>query len=87
VAGKLAFYGTFVGVRGRAALQDIPVGGGGRGGVAFQDTSLKVHKHEILWNFFLPKSNPYMPFVNFRKKIRLFSFDFRQNFDLRTFPL
>ncbi len=36
--------------------------------------------------FFLPKSNPYMPFVNFRKKFRFFSFDFRQNFDVRTFP-
>jgi hypothetical protein len=29
---------------------------------------LKVHKHEIVFNFFLPKSNPYMPFVNFREK-------------------
>ncbi len=36
--------------------------------------------------FFWPKSNPYMPFVNFRKKIRFFSFDFRQNFDVWTFP-
>ncbi len=36
--------------------------------------------------FSLPKSNPYMPFVNFRKKFRLFSFNFRQNFDVRTFP-
>jgi hypothetical protein len=27
-----------------------------------------------------------MPFVNFRKKFRVFSFDFRQNFDVRTFP-
>ncbi len=45
----------------------------------------KVHKHEIIW-IFLPKSIPYMPFVNFRKKIRFFSFDFRQNFDVRTFP-
>ncbi len=27
-----------------------------------------------------------MPFVNFRKKIRFFSFDFRQNFDVQTFP-
>jgi hypothetical protein len=27
-----------------------------------------------------------MPFINFRKKFRLFSFDFRQNFDVRTFP-
>jgi hypothetical protein len=48
--------------------------------------SLKVHKHEIILNYFLPKSNPYMPFVNFRKKFRFFSFDFRQNFDVRTFP-
>ncbi len=28
---------------------------------------VKGHKHEIILNFFLPKSNPYMPFVNFRK--------------------
>ena len=27
-----------------------------------------------------------MPSVNFRKKIRFFSFDFHQNFDVRTFP-
>ncbi len=27
-----------------------------------------------------------MPFVNFWKKCRFFSFDFRQNFDVRTFP-
>ncbi len=48
---------------------------------------LKVHKHEIIVNFFLPKSNPYMPFVNFRKKFRFFfSFDFRQNLEVRTFP-
>ncbi len=47
---------------------------------------LKVHKHEIILNFFLSKSNPYMPFENFRKKILFFSFDFRQNFDVRTFP-
>ncbi len=47
---------------------------------------LKVHKHEIILIFFLAKSNPYMPFVNFRKKFRFFSFDFRQNFDVRTFP-
>ena len=37
------------------------------------------------WNFFWPKSNPYMPLVNFRKKFRLVSFDFRQNFEVRTF--
>ncbi len=29
--------------------------------------TLKVHKHEIILNFFFPKSNPYMPFVNLRK--------------------
>ncbi len=46
---------------------------------------LKVHKHEIILDFFLPKSNPYMPFVNFRKKICFFSFDFRQNFDVRAY--
>jgi hypothetical protein len=27
-----------------------------------------------------------MPFVTFRKKFRFFSFDFRQNFNVRTFP-
>jgi len=47
--------------------------------------NLKVHKHEIFLNFFWPKSNPYMPLVNFRKKFRLVSFDFRQNFEVRTF--
>jgi hypothetical protein len=46
---------------------------------------LKVHKHEIFLNFFFPKSNPYMPLVNFRKKFRIVSFDFRQNFEVRTF--
>ncbi len=38
------------------------------------------------FDFFLPKSNSYMPFVNFQKKNRFFFFDFRQNFDVRTFP-
>jgi hypothetical protein len=47
--------------------------------------TLKVHKHEIFLNFFLPKSNPYMPLVNCRKKFRLVSFDFCQNFEVRTF--
>ncbi len=46
-----------------------------------------LHKHEIILNFFLPKSNHYLSFVNFWKKFRFFSFDFRQNFDVRTFPL
>jgi hypothetical protein len=27
-----------------------------------------------------------MPFVNFRKKVRFFSFDFRQNFNVQSFP-
>ncbi len=38
------------------------------------------------WIFFWPKSNPYMPLVNFRTKFRLVSFDFCQNFEVRTFP-
>jgi hypothetical protein len=46
---------------------------------------LKVHKHEIILNFFLPKSNPCMPLVNFRKKFRFFSFDFRQHCEVKTF--
>jgi hypothetical protein len=46
---------------------------------------LKVHKHEIFLNFFLPKSNPYMPLVNCRKKFSLVSFDFCQNFEVQTF--
>jgi hypothetical protein len=33
---------------------------------------LKVHKHEIIYNFFLPKSNPYMPSVNFQKNFAFF---------------
>ncbi len=37
-------------------------------------------------DFFLPKSNPYMPFLNFHKKFRFFSFDFCLNFYVRTFP-
>jgi hypothetical protein len=41
---------------------------------------LKVHKHEIILNFFLPKSNPYMPFVNFRKKISLLFLRFSPEF-------
>ncbi len=42
---------------------------------------LKVHKDEIILNFFWPKSNPYMPFVNLRKKFRFFSFDFISMFE------
>ena len=39
-----------------------------------------------IFDFFCwPKSNPYMPLVNFRKKFGLVSFDFRQNFEVRTF--
>ncbi len=37
-------------------------------------------------DFFIPKSNPYMPLVNFQKKFRFFCFDFCQDFDVRTFP-
>ncbi len=51
-----------------------------------QKSWLKVHKYEIILNFCWPKSNPYMPFVNFRKKFRFFSLNFCQNFDVRTFP-
>ncbi len=40
----------------------------------WRPVTLTVHKHEIILNFFLPKSN------------RFFSFDFRQNFDVLTFP-
>jgi hypothetical protein len=41
---------------------------------------LKVHKHEIILIFFLPKSNPYMPFVNFCKKILLLFLRFSPEF-------
>ena len=55
----------------------------------FKDTNpLKVHTTQAWDNFefiFLPKSNPYMPFVNFGKQIRFFSFDFHQNFDVEHF--
>ncbi len=37
---------------------------------------LKVHKHEINFNFFWPKSKHCMAFVNFWKKVWFFSFDF-----------
>ncbi len=47
---------------------------------------LKVHKHVIILNSFLPKSKPYMTFANIRKKILLVSLDFCQNFDIQTFP-
>ncbi len=47
---------------------------------------LKVHKHEIILNFFLPKSNPYAIGKFSKKKIRFFPLDFRQNSDVRTFP-
>jgi hypothetical protein len=40
---------------------------------------------KVISNFFSPKSNPYMALVNFRKKIRLVSFDFRRNLEVRTF--
>ncbi len=38
-----------------------------------------------IFEFFLPKSNPSMPLVNFRKKFCLVSFDFCQNFEVQTF--
>ncbi len=41
---------------------------------------LKVHKHEIILNFLLPKSYPYMPLVNFQKKISLFILRFSPEF-------
>jgi hypothetical protein len=31
--------------------------------------TLKVHKHEIVLNFFGPKSKPYMTLVKIKKKI------------------
>jgi hypothetical protein len=40
---------------------------------------------DIFEFFFWPKSNPYTPLVNFRKIFCLVSFDFRQNFEVRTF--
>jgi hypothetical protein len=46
---------------------------------------LKVHKHEIILNFFWPKSNSYMPLVNFRKYFCFLSINCRQNFEVRTF--
>ncbi len=45
-----------------------------------------VHKHDIILNFFLPKSNSYA-LDKFSTKISgFFSFTFRQNFEVRTFP-
>ncbi len=37
------------------------------------------------FEFFLPKSKPFMPLVNFQTKFWFFSFHFCQNFDVRTF--
>jgi hypothetical protein len=34
--------------------------------------SLKAHKQEKILNFFLPKSNPFMPLVNFGKNFASF---------------
>ncbi len=42
--------------------------------------SLKVHKHVIILNFFLAKSNPYMTLVNFRKKNLLLFLRFSPEF-------
>ncbi len=47
---------------------------------------LKVHKHEIILNFFLTKIKSLYSLGKFsKKKFRFFSFDFRQNFEVRTF--
>ncbi len=35
---------------------------------------LKVHKHELILNFFGPKSKPCMTLVNIRQKFRIFRF-------------
>jgi hypothetical protein len=51
----------------------------------FQSTFLKGTQAWDVFEIFFFKSNPYMPLVNFRKKFRLVSFDFRQNFEVRTF--
>jgi hypothetical protein len=48
---------------------------------------LKVHKHEIILNFyFTPKSNPYTvcPWSLY-EKTSILSLRFMQNFDVRTF--
>ncbi len=42
------------------------------------------NKHEIVLNFFLAITKPYICPFNFRK-FQFFSFDFCQNFDVRTF--
>ncbi len=47
----------------------------------FKDTQAWDNFDFFCWT----KSNPYMALVNFRKKFRVFSFDFRQNFEVRTF--
>ncbi len=48
--------------------------------------ALKVHKHEIILNFFFYLNQILKGPRKFLKKFRFFSFDFRQNFDVRTFP-
>ncbi len=45
---------------------------------------LKVHKHEIIF-FFFTKIKSLYSLGKFKKKNRFFSFDFRQNFEVRTF--
>ncbi len=47
--------------------------------------AIKGTKAWTIFKFFLPKSYPYMPLVKFWTKLRCFSFDFRQNFEVRTF--
>jgi hypothetical protein len=46
---------------------------------------LKVHKHEIFLNFFFTLIKSLYALGKFLKKFRLVSFDFRQNFEVRTF--
>ncbi len=46
---------------------------------------IRFYRPNRFWQLKVLKSNPYTPLVNIRKKIRFFSFDFRQNFEVRTF--
>ncbi len=39
-----------------------------------------LSRHEIIYNFLIHKSNPYMPFLNFRKKISLLFLRFSPEF-------
>jgi hypothetical protein len=51
------------------------------------DSDLKVNKHEIILKFYFDLNQILIcPLFIFEKKYRFFSFDFRQNFYVRTFP-